>query len=52
MGNGAKVRIWGDRWLLMSSTYKVVTPCPNTGVEQPVATLIDYQRGDWDLEAL
>ena len=36
----------------MSSTYRVVTPCLNVGAELPVATLIDYQRGEWDLEAL
>ena len=52
IGNRAKVRIWGDRWLPLSSTYRVVTPCLNTGAELPVATLIDYQRGEWDLEAL
>ncbi|XP_030970609.1 uncharacterized protein LOC115990991 [Quercus lobata] len=52
IGNGAKVRIWGDCWLPLSSTYRVVTPCPNVGAELPVATLIDYQKGKWDLEAL
>ena len=36
----------------MSSTYGVVTPWPNSGADQPVAMLIDYQRGEWDLEAL
>lgn len=36
----------------MSSTYRVVTPCPDVGADLLVATLIDYQRGEWDLEAL
>ena len=36
----------------MSSTYKVVTPYPYNGVELPVASLINSQRGEWDLEAL
>ena len=52
IGNGAKVRIWGDRWLPLASTYKVVTPYPSNGVELPVASLINSQRGEWDLEAL
>ena len=46
IGNGAKVQIWGDRWLPLSSTYKVVAPCTNIGTELPMATLIDYQRGE------
>ena len=42
----------GRSLLPLSSTYKVVTPCPSVGDELQVATLIDYQRGEWDLEAL
>ena len=52
IGNGAKVRIWGDRWLPLSSTFKAVTPCPSGGEELLVASLIDHQRGEWNLEAL
>ena len=52
IGNGAKVRIWGDRWLPLSSTFKVVTPCPSGGDESLVASLIDHQKGEWNLEAL
>ena len=36
----------------MSSTYKVVTPCPTVGNDLLVATLIDGQRGEWDFDAL
>ena len=46
IGNGAKVQIWGVRWLPLSSTYKVVTPCPTVGNDSLVATLIDDQRGE------
>nr|POE61761.1 hypothetical protein CFP56_75757 [Quercus suber] len=31
--------------------FRVVTPCPVAGADSLVATLIDYQRGEWDLEA-
>ena len=52
IGNGEKVRVWGDRRLPISSTYQVVTPCPEAGFEVMVNTLIDHQNGEWNLEAL
>ena len=52
IGNGAKVQIWGDRWLPLSSTYKVVTSCPTVGNDSLVATLINDQRREWDSDAL
>ena len=52
IGNGAKVQIWGDRWLPLSSTYKVVTPCPTVGNDSLVAALINDQRREWDSDAL
>ena len=52
IGNGEKVRVWGDRWLPISSTYQVVTPCLEAGSEVMVNTLFDHQNGEWNLEAL
>ena len=46
------MQVWGDRWLPISSTYQVVTPCPEASSNVMVSTQIDHQIGEWNLEAL
>ena len=46
------MRVWGDRRLPISSTYQVVTPCPEAGSEVMMNTVIDHQNEEWNLEAL
>ena len=47
VGNGASLRVWEDRWLPISSTYKVVSPRLFLHSDTRVNELIDTATTSW-----
>ena len=41
VGNGENIRVWSDEWLLVASTYKVVSPRNFLHMDTRVSELID-----------
>jgi hypothetical protein len=48
VGNGEKVRIWGDCWIPFSSNFKVHSPVAVLNSEETVSKLIDQTLGWWN----
>lgn len=51
-GNGQKVRIWEDKWVPNSSSYKVVSPRVLSSQASIVSDLIDVEDKGWNLDLL
>nr|XP_023911810.1 uncharacterized protein LOC112023433 [Quercus suber] len=49
IGNGEQVRIWTDRWLPTTRSFKAVSPRPPHAESELVASLIDMDRRGWDV---
>ena len=47
VGNGNSIRVWGDKWLPTSSTYKVVSPRQFLHADTWVSKLISQDSGAW-----
>lgn len=47
VGNGVNIRVWGDKWLPVSSTYKVVSPRNFLHLDTRVSELIDPTTASW-----
>ena len=47
VGNGDSIRVWGDKWLASSSTYKVTSPRQFPHVETRVSELISHELATW-----
>ncbi|KAJ0007435.1 hypothetical protein Pint_29767 [Pistacia integerrima] len=52
IGDGSKARIWQDKWLPSSSSFKIQSQCLGMDPEAKVATLIDPQSKSWKLDLL
>ena len=52
VGNGNNIRIWGDKWLPSSSTYRVASPRQFLHQDTRVSELIDYAEASWKLDVL
>ena len=52
VGNGTSIRIWQDRWLPTSSTYKVISPPSLLGAKARVSELIDQDTSSWNTELI
>lgn len=52
IGNGKTVRIWGDRWIPQSSTFKVQSPPSILDPTVTVNELIAGDTGCWNLRLL
>ena len=50
IGNGDKVKIWSDKWILNPETYKVLTPINPLMYNEKVSALIDKERVVWKSE--
>jgi hypothetical protein len=48
VGNGKKIRIWQDRWLLSPTTYKVLSPPRILEPNSTVSSLIDGDTKWWN----
>lgn len=48
VGNGEKVRIWGDKWIPMPTSYKVQSPCRILGENAIVGDLVDVNARRWN----
>ncbi|XP_012852582.1 PREDICTED: uncharacterized protein LOC105972190 [Erythranthe guttata] len=51
IGSGAKVSIWGDKWLPRVTTFKPFTPTGSWPTEMRVQSLIDNESGRWNIHA-
>ena len=47
VGNGASIRVWEDRWLLVPSTYKVTSPRLFLQADTWVQELINEATAEW-----
>ena len=47
VGNGNSIRVWGDKWLPTSSTFKVVSPRQFLHADTRVCELISQDSGCW-----
>lgn len=52
IGNGAKVRIWDDKWMPTSSSYKVASPRTTLSNGVLVSCLIDHELHAWKADAI
>ena len=52
VGNGESIRVWGDKWLLSTSTYKVVSPKLFLHEDTRVSEVIDPELASWKDGAL
>ena len=50
MGNGKRIHIWEDRWLLTPTTYRVTSPQLDFGIFPMVSSLIDEDTKWWRLD--
>ena len=48
IGNGQRVRIWGDRWLPTQKSFKVTSPRPHAFESNMVDSLLDREGGGWN----
>lgn len=48
-GNGATVRIWGDKWIPRATTYKVQSPCRILEENAIAEELVEAGTGGWNL---
>ena len=47
VGNRERIRVWEDKWLPLSSTYKVVSPNIFLHADTRVSELIDSSSASW-----
>ena len=52
IGNGEKVRVWGDKWLPTPSMYRVTSPRMFLQAEMLVCDLIYWEKAYWKIEAI
>ena len=52
VGNGSDIRIWGDKWLPASSTFKIASPRQFLHHDTRVSGLIDYTTASWKSSVL
>uniref|UniRef100_A0A2N9F4S3 RNase H type-1 domain-containing protein n=1 Tax=Fagus sylvatica TaxID=28930 RepID=A0A2N9F4S3_FAGSY len=52
VGSGERIRIWKDRWLPSSSTYKVISPISGGDAEATVDKLICAESMSWNIPLL
>ena len=49
IGNGRNVNIWKDRWIPIPEFFKVISPRPQDTDREKVLSLLDLERGTWDI---
>jgi hypothetical protein len=52
IGDGAKVKIWGDKWLLDPNLPKLISACPSSMVDSTVSEIIDPVTRTWKISAI
>jgi hypothetical protein len=52
VGNGAKIRIWEDKWLPTPTAYKVQSPLAILAPSAKVCELIERERKWWNISLL
>lgn len=52
IGNGEKVKIWGDKWLPTLSTFRVSSPRLFLDPDSRVGELITAEETSWNFEAI
>ena len=50
IGNGRNVNIWKDRWIPIPESFKVISPRPQDTDREEVSSLLDLERGTWDID--
>lgn len=49
VGNGKSIRIWGDKWLSIPSSYQIQSHVVGLDPEAKVSSLIDQATGGWNV---
>ena len=52
VGNGERIQVWEDKWLPLSSTYKVVSPNLFLNGNTRVSDLIDSSSASWKVSVI
>jgi hypothetical protein len=52
IGNGAKVNIWGEKWIPLPHTYMIQSPPINFLADAKVSRLIEGETHWWDISLL
>ncbi len=52
IGDGAKVRIWGDKWLMDPNLPTLISPCPSSMADYTVARIIDPATRMWNVSEI
>lgn len=52
IGDGKTVEIWGDRWLLVKHSPRIVSPRVDVLADSKVSKLMDQDRGCWNREII
>ncbi|XP_065634479.1 uncharacterized protein LOC136069649 [Quercus suber] len=52
VGNGESIRVWGDKWLPSSSTFKVVSPKLFMHADLRVSELISHDSVGWKMQVI
>jgi hypothetical protein len=52
VGNGESIKVWGDKWLPVPTSYKVHSPIRNLDLESRVCDRIDHDSGWWNVAVI
>ena len=52
VGNGESIRLWGDKWLPLSSTFKVMSPRQFLHANLWVSELISHNPIGWKMQVV
>ena len=52
VGNGEKIRIWGDRWLPKPSTFMVSSPRLFMPEDMKVGELLNKEEASWQVDVV
>jgi hypothetical protein len=52
IGDGAKVKIWGDKWLTDPNLPTLISPCPSNMADYTVARIIDPVTWMWNVSEI
>ena len=52
VGKGTSIRVWSDKWLPSTSTYKVVSPRLFLSADTKVCELIDQESTQWKAQVI
>ncbi len=52
IGDGAKVKLWGDKWLMNPNLPTLIFPCPSSMADYTVSKIIDPVTRMWNISEI